>query len=72
MGALPSGAQEQIGPKGRYRVSDGSAPYLFRSFDTVDDFTSNIKKNRPGPPVVHLFVKTFSELTLIQFLLNFN
>ena len=53
--ALPSGAQEQIGSKGRNfakirpkwrcRAPDGSA-HLFRSFDIVDDFTEHIKKSK--------------------------
>jgi len=54
MGALPSGAQEQIGPKGRKYGQNGTSghqmgvPHIFfRSFDRVDDFTSYIKKIGP-------------------------
>jgi len=65
--ALPSGAQEQIGSKGRNfakirpkwrcRAPDGSA-HLFRSFDIVDDFTEHIKKSKkigPCPYELSLF-----------------
>jgi len=45
--ALPSGAREQIGPKGR-KESQKDAAY-FISFNRVDDFTSHMKMKEIGP-----------------------
>jgi len=55
--ALPSGAQEEIWSKWRWRAPDGSVLYLFRSFDRDEKKSSRALTSyayctffRPGHP----------------------